>query len=73
MSINLSICKNGDKLLSSHGEILTYIGPLPETDYYDHKVLYANGAEGTRCNDGFAYRNNRMPEHDHDIVEILGQ
>lgn len=70
--IDLRKCKPGDKLRSKHGEILTYIGPLPEDDYYDHEVLYANGAKGTRIHDGHVYRNppRRLPE-DHDIVEIL--
>lgn len=71
--IDLRNCKAGDKLRSKHGEILTYIGPLPVDDYYDHEVLYANGSRGTRCHDGHVYRNpsRRLPE-DHDIMEIIG-
>lgn len=71
MDIDLSKCKKGQKLLSSHGEILTYIEPCPEQDYYDHLVRYANGSKGTRTNDGFVFRNKRDPKTDHDIVEIV--
>jgi len=70
--IDLRNCKPGDKLRSSQGEILTYVRPLPEDDYYDHEVQYANGSKGTRIHDGHVYRNpsRRLPE-DHDIVEII--
>lgn len=72
MVIDLRECKRGDKLRSVHGEILTYIGPLPEDDYYDHRVQYSNGSYGSRIHDGHVYRNpkSRM-ECDHDIVEII--
>lgn len=69
--IDLSKCKKGQKLLSSHGVILTYVAPLPDNNYYDHIVEYPNGAVGSRTNDGFVYRNNRKPEIDEDIVKIL--
>lgn len=69
MKVDLSICKAGDKLLTKHGTILTYVGALPEDNYYDHLITYPNGSEGTRTNDGFVYRNIRKPE-DEDIVEI---
>ena len=71
MKIDLSTCKKGQKLLSSHGQILTYVGPLHETNYYDHAVTCADGSRGTRTNEGFVFRNNRRPKTDHDIVEIL--
>ncbi len=70
--IDLNNCKPGQKLKSKHGMILTYVGPTEKGNYYDHYVQYPNGSRGTRCNDGFVYRNpgSRLPE-DHDIVEIL--
>lgn len=70
--VDLSTCQPGQKLLSSHGQILIYVGRLPPGSPYDHKVKYANGGSGTRTNDGYVcrYPNNRM-KIDHDIVEIL--
>jgi hypothetical protein len=70
--VDLRKCKPGDKLKSSHGLILTYVGPLPAGSYYDHDVRYPDGSAGTRMNDGFVFRNEskRLPA-DHDIVEIL--
>jgi hypothetical protein len=68
--IDLRNCKPGDKLLSKHGLILEYLGPLDESDYYDHEVKYPDGSLGTRIHDGHTYRKNRLPE-DEDIVEIL--
>jgi hypothetical protein len=70
MKVDLKTCKEGDKLLSSLGETLTYVKALPEDNYMDHEVEYANGAGGTRTHDGHVYRNVRMPETDHDIIEI---
>jgi len=70
MTVDLRTCKQGQKLVSSHGMILTYDKPLPEDDYYDHSVFYPNGLLGKRCHDGYTFRNNRL-ETDHDIVEIL--
>lgn len=71
--IDLSKCTKGQKLLSSHGETLTYIGPLPESNYYDHLVEYPDGSPGSRTNDGHVFRNNRKPEFDQDIVDILSE
>ena len=75
MSVDLRNCKPGDKLLSKHGLMLTYVGALPEDDYMDHEVQYPNispyrGSKGTRTHDGFVMRKARR-EHDEDIVEIL--
>jgi hypothetical protein len=72
MSVDLRTCKPGDKLLSKHGMILTYIGPLPDGHYFDHEVMYPNGGRGTRTNNGATYRAAPLQE-DHDIVQILGQ
>jgi len=71
-TINLNDCKHGDILVSKHGMRLTYDKPTEHGSYYDHVVLYPNGAIGTRTNDGHVYRNpiRRIPE-DHDIVEII--
>ena len=70
--IDLRTCKPGQKLRSKHGMILTYVGPLPEDAYYDHRVLYSDGGAGTRTHDGYVFREigSRLPA-DHDIVEIL--
>ena len=69
--IDLSVCKRGQKLVSKCGLILTYIEPLPEENYYDHLVNYPDGTKGTRCNDGYVFRNIRNEEYDYDIIEIL--
>ena len=69
MPVDLSTCKPGDKLLSKHGIVLTYVRPTPE-GYYDHEVTYPDGSRGTRMNDGRVYKHKSLPE-DHDIVEIL--
>ena len=68
--VDLRTCKPGDKLRSTHGMILTYVGPIPKNDYMDHEVRYPDGSHGTRTHDGFVYRYKRLPE-DHDIAEIL--
>ena len=69
--VDLNKCKPGQKLLSKHGMILTYVCKLKD-NYYDHQVQYPNGSYGTRTNDGFTYKSlsSRLPS-DHDIVEIL--
>ena len=73
--VDLRDCKPGDKLLSKHGLLLTYVKALPEEDYMDHVVKYPNispyfGSTGTRTHDGFVMRNKRL-EEDHNIVEII--
>lgn len=68
--VDLRECKKGDKLVSKHGLILTYVKPLPESDYMDHEVKYPNGSRGTRTHDGFVFRKNRK-DTDHDIVEVI--
>jgi hypothetical protein len=70
--IDLRNCRAGQKLISKHGVILTYVGPTKEGNYYDHIVKYPDGSLGSRIHDGHVYRNEdkRLPE-DHDIVEIL--
>ena len=72
-NVDLRNCKEGDKLLSRHGLVLTYLRPTEEGHYYDHWVQYPDGSLGTRIHDGHVFRKNRLPEYDHDIVQILGQ
>lgn len=76
--IDLSTCKRGDVLISSHGLQLEYICKTPWMGYkyLDHVVKYPPnefGDEnyGTRTNDGFVFAKNRKPEIDHDIIEII--
>jgi hypothetical protein len=72
--VDLNNCVCGDILISSHGMKLMYIKKFNEDDYYEHLVMYPDGTFGTRCNDGFAYRNpSRRLETDHDIVKIINQ
>lgn len=80
--VDLSKCKKGDTLISSHGAKLEYVAPTPWKFYcyLDHVVRYIEDADGksfgkesygTRTNDGYVYAKNRQPEVDHDIVKIL--
>ena len=75
--IDLRNCKKGDILISSHGLKLEYVCPTPwkHINYLDHVVKYPAdeyGDEnyGTRTHDGFVFAHKRIPETDHDIVEI---
>jgi len=81
-NIDLNNCKKGDKLLSSQGSELEYIGKTPwkHYTYLEHVVRYIKDKDGkpyskenygTRTNDGFTFAKNRQPETDNDIVEIL--
>lgn len=68
---NMKQCKPGDKLISCHGLILTYVGPST-SDRYPHKVkypdeIYEKNSYGTRTDEGYVFVVNRLPE-DHDIV-----
>lgn len=69
--VDLRNCKQGQKLRSRHGMILTYLGQTVDSRY-PHSVQYPNGAGGTRTHDGhvFSDPNGRLPG-DHDIAEIL--
>jgi hypothetical protein len=51
--IDLRTCKAGDILISTHGERLTYVRPLPAESFYDHEVKYSNGSYGSRTHDGY--------------------
>lgn len=67
-ALDLRTCKPGDKLRSIHGEILEYVGVIGGD--YPHQIRYANGARGTRLDNGWCFRKNRLPT-DHDIEAIL--
>ena len=67
--VDLRTCKPGDKLISIHGLVLTYVKPTPD-GYYDHEVKYPDGGVGTRTHDGKTYRHRHLPE-DHDIADII--
>lgn len=80
-TIDLSKCKKGDILISSQGAKLEYICPTPwkHYTYLDHVVRYITDKDGksmgyenygTRTNDGFTFAKNRIPETDHDIIEV---
>lgn len=80
--IDLSKCKKGDILISTHGAKLEYIAPTPWKNftYLDHVVRYIEDENGkafepnsyeTRTNDGFVFKYNRMPDTDHDIEKII--
>lgn len=80
--VDLSKCKKGDILISTHGAKLEYIAPTPwkQYTYLDHVVRYIKDSDGssfgknnygTRTNDGFVFANNRDPELDHDIAKII--
>jgi hypothetical protein len=79
-NIDLRTCKKGDILISSHGAKLEYVAPTPwkYLTYLDHVVKYLeiDGVKqkdnyGTRTHDGYVFAKNRIPETDHDIVEII--
>jgi len=74
MDIDLNKCSEGDLLISSHGAKLKYLRPTNESEYLDHLVEYIDlfpGSKGTRTNDGYVMKHNRVPKIDHDIVEII--
>ena len=68
--IDLSKCVAGQRLISTHGEIMTYVSSLGVEYGYEHRIMYSNGSLGTRTNDGFVYKKNRLPG-DHDVAKIL--
>lgn len=74
-SIDLSTCQPGQKLVSKHGEILTFVGPNKYDGvryWYPYMIQYQNGSFGCRTQDGFVscFPDKRL-ETDHDIVQIL--
>ena len=72
MSVDLRTCKPGDKLLTKHGTILTYVG-LNERYLcaeYPHCIKYPDGIVDVRTDEGLMFCFGSFPE-DEDIVEIL--
>jgi hypothetical protein len=68
--VDLSKCVGGEELIDQHGYHLIYVGIKEDADF-PHLVLYPDGSEGSRCNNGKVYKNRSLPT-DHDIVEVLG-
>lgn len=77
--VNLSRCVAGDILISALGAKLEYVSRTKNGEYLEHKVRYLvdpdgkpypKDSMGTRTNDGYVFRYNRIPETDHDIVKI---
>lgn len=74
MAVDLNTCKPGDLLLSSKGTIFTYVGKCPPNSYYDHRIRYPSGQEGTRINSGEVFRTKGdRSASDHNIVRILSE
>ena len=78
IKIDLNQCKAGDRLITSQGIEVEYVSKTPWRNYtyLDHVIkyldpLYGESNYGTRTNDGFVFQNNRIPETDNDIVEII--
>jgi len=78
--VDLRNCVKGDILISALGAKLEYVSPTQNGEYLEHKVRYLvdpngkpypKGCMGTRTHDGYVFRNKRIPETDHDIVEII--
>lgn len=69
--VDLRNCKPGDKLLTKHGIILTYVGTNTDP-LYPHEVEYPTGGHGSRTDDGFAFRNSRHSA-DQDVIKVLGR
>jgi hypothetical protein len=67
--INLTTCIPGQKLLSKHGQILTYVSHNP-TEAFPHIVRYQNGSVGSRLDNGQVFAKNRSVL-DEDVVQIL--
>jgi len=72
VGVDLRICEKGDILITVHGLMLKYVGPLPEENYFDHEVEYPeeNVGYGTRTHEGYVFRKKRLPE-DQDIAKII--
>jgi hypothetical protein len=81
-NIDLRNCKKGDILISSQGSKLEYVSPTPwkSHQYLDHVVKYIEDKDGnsmgdenygTRTHDGFVFAKKRIPETDHDIIEVI--
>jgi len=69
MTIDLRNAKPGDKLITKHNDTMVYLGYCPGSRY-PHAVLYSNGSEGNRLDNGHVFETNRQWS-DQDIVEIV--
>ena len=80
--IDLNTCNPGDVIISRHGVEMEYVGrtPMHGLTYLDHVIRYVKRADGTpfpaksygtRTNDGYVFKNKRLPEVDHDVVQII--
>lgn len=72
-NVDLRTCEKGDILISALGAELRYVRPTINNEHLDHLVEYcdSNLGEGTRTDDGYAFKHNRIPSKDHDIVKIF--
>tara|TARA_R110000782_G_scaffold264961_1_gene358412 strand:- start:567 stop:803 length:237 start_codon:yes stop_codon:yes gene_type:complete len=76
--VDLNTCKKGDRLITSQGTELEYVCKTPwkHYTYLDHVVKYPTKSfgennYGTRTNDGFVFKKNRIPKTDNDIIKII--
>jgi hypothetical protein len=70
MSINLNDCKNGDKLRTRSGDLVTYDGRYGcPSSRWPHHILWG-GKNFTVTNEGSVF--TEKIEHPQDIVKILG-
>ena len=67
--VDLSKAVKGQKLISCHGEILTFEGYC-DRESFPYNVRYSDGSMGSRTKDGFTTDNLRLA-CDHDIVYIV--
>jgi hypothetical protein len=68
-TVDLRNCKPGDKLLTKHGMVLTYVG-VQNCGPFPHEIEYPNGGHGSRTDEGFTFRNMRR-ETDQDVIAVL--
>lgn len=64
---DMNQCEPGDKLVSCHGMIFTYVGIDERLVPFRHLVKYPDGADGSRVDDGSVFLKKKLPT-DHDIV-----
>ena len=88
MKIDLNKCKKGDKLrirvtegwkkahkhTPAPSNIVTYIGRSEHgiDSMFPHEIEYSDGSRGTRTDEGWCFKNKRLPD-DPDIIEIVEQ
>lgn len=68
--VNLNECKLGDTLVSCHGLELLYLKVDERNTPFRHRVVYPDGAGGSRADDGRVFINTPMPQ-DHNIVKVI--